>query len=106
MEIGGVFVYTVTMEFTEDDITRLAEMGRLELSSEEKATYLKDIKAIVAYVSEISKLSLPENSHNDGTVNVLREDIVIPYAGDTHTLIEQAPSHEDGYVSVPNLFNA
>jgi aspartyl-tRNA(Asn)/glutamyl-tRNA(Gln) amidotransferase subunit C len=97
--------YLTHMSLTAKDIDRLAELSRLDLSEAEKEKYLKDFEAILAYVSEISKVAGTSSDEKPPLLNVFREDTVTTKTGSfTQAFLEQAPETEGDYVKVKQVF--
>ena len=63
------------------DVGYVAELARLELSDEEKATFQRQMEDIVKYVEKISSVDVegvPPTMHGREIVNAFREDEVRP----------------------------
>ena len=91
---------------TSKDIDNLAELARLELSSEEKAGFLQDLSNILAYVGEVQKISAADiaTTPEAQTVNTMRDDVVTTVTGSyTKALVEVAPEHERDYIKVKKI---
>ena len=61
------------------DVSYVAELARLELTEEEKATFQPQLESIVEYVDKISSVDVdgvPPMMHGRELVNVFREDVV------------------------------
>ena len=61
------------------DVSYVAELARLELTEEEKATFQPQLESIVEYVEKISSVDVdgvPPMMHGRELVNVFREDVV------------------------------
>lgn len=88
-----------------DDVARLADLARIQLTDDEIARYAGDFDAImnaVASVSEVASQDVPATSHPMPMTNVFREDEV------TETLSQEAalagaPEQEDGRFLVPQI---
>lgn len=90
---------------TDKDIDNLAELSRLELSSEEKASYAKDLNNILNYISELNKLGLEAVPHYDElTINTMREDVVTTETGrNTEILVKASADNEKNYIKVKKI---
>lgn len=88
-----------------DDVTRLADLARIQLTDEEVDRLAGEFDAImdaVASVSEVATASVPATSHPIPMTNVFREDVV----ADTLTqeqALDQAPDAQDGRFAVPQI---
>ncbi len=117
-----------TVNFTKDDIEKLANLSRLALTDEEKEGFAKDISGILAYVGQIQEVAGGAGGQNGESAadilarrtdkatypleyakrNVMREDIADKGTGselnpDTKVLVESAPRHTDEYVQVKKI---
>lgn len=88
-----------------DDVARLADLARIQLTDDETARLAGEFAAImdaVASVAEVATADVPATSHPIPMTNVYREDVV------TETLTQEqalagAPAAEDGRFSVPQI---
>ncbi|GAA1487320.1 Asp-tRNA(Asn)/Glu-tRNA(Gln) amidotransferase subunit GatC [Brachybacterium sacelli] len=88
-----------------DDVARLADLARIQLTEEEIARFAGEFDSImdaVASVSEVATEDVPATSHPLAMTNVLREDVV-----ETTLTQEQAlagaPEAQDGRFAVPQI---
>ena len=88
-----------------DDVARLADLARIQLTEEEIARFAGEFDSImdaVASVSEVATEDVPATSHPIAMTNVLREDVV-----ETTLTQEQAlagaPDAQDGRFAVPQI---
>ncbi len=88
-----------------EDIDKLAVLGRVAISQEEKESFLRDLTSIVGYIDQIQSVSIgnvgiSEYPHR----NVFRDDVVTEIPGSTSGDIVQAmPSTEGRYLKVPRI---
>ena len=88
-----------------DDVARLADLARIQLTDEEVDRLSGEFDAImdaVASVSEVATEDVPATSHPIAMTNVFREDVV------TETLTQEealagAPDAQDGRFAVPQI---
>ena len=59
-----------------EDIEKLAELSKIELSEIEKDTLLKDLDGILAYVKQIESVDVPDVKEEYAHRNIWREDEV------------------------------
>jgi aspartyl-tRNA(Asn)/glutamyl-tRNA(Gln) amidotransferase subunit C len=89
-----------------EDIDHLATLARITVSSEEKEDFVRELDAILAYVSELGGVVTKEDvAPKVGILrNALRAD-ENPYAGGefTEAILANAPHVEDGYVKVGQI---
>ncbi|MGO1567836.1 MAG: Asp-tRNA(Asn)/Glu-tRNA(Gln) amidotransferase subunit GatC [Brachybacterium sp.] len=88
-----------------DDVARLADLARIQLTDEEIARFAGEFDSImdaVASVSEVATEDVPATSHPIAMTNVFREDVV------QNTLTQEqalagAPEAQDGRFAVPQI---
>ncbi len=87
---------------TKEEVIKLSQLARIELSEAEVEKFQKDLSAVLEYVEELKSVNvegLEEVSQVTGLVNVQREDI--PVVSDIHEgIFSQAPEMKDGYFKV------
>lgn len=89
------------MNFTEAELDNLSTLSRITISPEEKPKMLKDMQAILGYISEINEVEGIASSPDITHINVVREDVVTNPSGEkTGALLEEAPKTKNGYVEV------
>ena len=88
-----------------DDVARLADLARIQLTDEEIDRFAGEFDSImdaVASVSEVASEDVPATSHPIALTNVFREDVV-----ETTLTQEQAlagaPEAQDGRFAVPQI---
>lgn len=92
-----------------DDVKKLADLARLELSDSELDRYAHDLEQILGYVEQLRDVDVTgvePTSQVTGLMNVLREDIPndeLPVTGDE--LGQFAPAIRDGYLLVPQVLD-
>lgn len=92
---------------TIEDVKKLAQLARIEVSSAELESLKNEIDSIVSYVGEVSKAGgAQEVKAHYALTNVLREDEVRHESGSyTEKLLEAAPESDGGFVKVKQIFN-
>lgn len=91
---------------TEDTIEGLTKLCHIACSEEDKKRLLVDIEQVLSHAQNLTQLPTDavEECHNvSGIVNREREDETQPSLP-RERLLENAPEHEDGQLSVPPLF--
>lgn len=91
------------------DIENLAELARIELTSEEKEGLLKDMEGILEYVKQIEGVQVEDVKEDHTVHNVWREDL--PAAeGENRTslfnpdlIIGQFPDKKDNFLKVKKI---
>ncbi len=90
------------------EIDKLAELSRVEMTSEEKKEVQKDLESILGYVSEIQEVATDSVRSPEERLNVLhnvmREDKDVNEKGlYTDKIIKSAPKSEKGYIKVKKI---
>lgn len=88
-----------------DDVKKLAELSRLELTPKEMNELSKDIESILAYVSELTEIATKEPVNETGALrNVMRKDEKPHESGIfTDVLLKAAPNREKNYFKVKKI---
>ena len=87
---------------TREEVIKLAQLARIELSEKEVEKFQRDLSAVLEYVDELKRVDvegLEEISQVTGLVNVQREDEVVP-AENHDAIFSQAPEMKDGFYKV------
>ena len=97
------------MPITKTDVEKIAELGRLELSSEETELLTEQLSSIIGHIEKLNELDttdVPPMSHcapAGGDVEYAkRDDQVRPSLGQ-ELAVENAPDAEAGYFKVPRV---
>lgn len=91
---------------TTDEVQKLAALARLSLPEEGLEKFAKEFDGILAYVSKLDTLPLPEKgaAHTSVVRNVFREDGEPHEKGKyTKALVEQFPQKEGDYLAVKQI---
>jgi aspartyl-tRNA(Asn)/glutamyl-tRNA(Gln) amidotransferase subunit C len=97
------------MPITKADVEKIAELARLELTSEETESFTEQLSSILGHIDKLNELNtsdVPPMSHcstADGDTDfALRDDVVRPSLGQ-RLADENAPDAEGGYFKVPKV---
>jgi len=97
------------MSITRDDVEKIAELARLELTADEVVSFAGQLSSILGYIDKLNELDtsgVEPMSHCSTTagetVQLGREDAVAPSLGQK-LAVENAPDGEDGYFRVPRV---
>ncbi|MGL4832694.1 MAG: Asp-tRNA(Asn)/Glu-tRNA(Gln) amidotransferase subunit GatC [Propionibacteriaceae bacterium] len=93
------------MGLTPDDVSRLAALARIELTSEELARLAPQLDIImssVARVAEVATDDIAPSSHALPLTNVFRDDVVTP-SFPPQAVLANAPATEEGKFRVPRI---
>jgi aspartyl-tRNA(Asn)/glutamyl-tRNA(Gln) amidotransferase subunit C len=94
------------MSLTKQDIERLAELARIEISEAEKTSLLDDMNAIVGYISEIESVSVDVVNSPDTNSNITRSDEVTNAPGMySDAILDNAPKRNKQYIEVRQVLS-
>jgi len=94
-----------------EDVRRVAELASLELTAEEESRMLRDLNAILGYVSQLNELDtsavppmaqVSEVIGDAQTPTVLRADEVVPCL-DRSVVMSGAPETDGVFFKVPKV---
>jgi len=87
-----------------EDIKKLANMARVDMSEEELIKMANEFDPILAYVGQVGEVKQSEAKPDYLLQNIMREDIVTNPAGEyTDKIIEQMPDSQDGFLKVKQI---
>jgi aspartyl-tRNA(Asn)/glutamyl-tRNA(Gln) amidotransferase subunit C len=93
------------MKLSKDEVLKIADLARLELSPAEVETYGDQLSAILDYVEALNKLDVKDIEPTAHAVLVpapFRADEVVPDAAREKSLAN-APDREDTFFKVPKV---
>lgn len=85
------------MALSKEDVQKVAQLARLQLSEEEVGRYQEQLSSVLAYVEQLNELELddvPPSAHAVARQNVFRPDESRPSLSLEEVLFN-APAHED-----------
>ncbi len=92
---------------SKDDIKKLADLSRIEISEEEASKLSEEIDSILSYVDEIKSVVDTDDSlvapDNSLPKNVTREDVLGDSISSPSLLIDSMPNSEDNYLKVRKI---
>jgi aspartyl-tRNA(Asn)/glutamyl-tRNA(Gln) amidotransferase subunit C len=86
-----------------EDVENLAELAKIELSTEEKEKILSDMGGILEYIKVIEQVELTEAQPEYDIKNVWREDTVENREFRADLLTSQFPDSQDGFLKVKKI---
>ncbi len=94
-----------------EDIKKLANLARIDMSDQEMIDIAKDFDSILAYVGQVQEVSKINggNSSDSSTLdhqlqNIMRDDVASNQSGQyTEKILRQAPATEDGFLKVKQI---
>jgi aspartyl-tRNA(Asn)/glutamyl-tRNA(Gln) amidotransferase subunit C len=90
-----------------EEIEKLAQLSRLNLTEEEKIKFQKDIDSILNYVDQIQNVNIPNAiSQKQNLKNIFREDENPIESGSyTESLVKEFPQKEGNYLKVKKILS-
>lgn len=85
------------------DVENLAELSKLELSSEEKQSMLSDMEGILGYVKQIESVDVGGSEEDLKLYNVWREDVLDSRKFSSELISKQFPDAQDGFLKVKKI---
>jgi aspartyl-tRNA(Asn)/glutamyl-tRNA(Gln) amidotransferase subunit C len=88
---------------TRDDVLKLAQLARIELTEQEIAEFSTELSEILQYVEQLQKIDVSElepTSQVTGLTNVTRTDTIVKYGYAPKDLLKNVPSVQDDLIKV------
>ncbi len=107
------------MDITEKDVAYVADLASLELTADERSRMVKDLGAIINYISRLNELDtsgvaplaqvamlnpLPAAGAEGDEASTMREDKAQPSL-DRDTVLQNAPQQANGFFKVPRVIS-
>lgn len=93
-------------KLTREDVLKLAQLARLELSEAEIEEYRSEISDILQYVEHLQSVNiegLEPTLQVTGLTNVTREDVISDYGYEPKDLQKNLPDSEDSEIKVKRM---
>lgn len=93
-------------KISKDDVEKIAQLARLDLSESDTLEYQKELSAILGYVEVIDKAdvkNIEPTAQVTGLSDVFREDKKEPSDLSRDKILENAPDKKDGYIKVKSV---
>ncbi len=93
-------------KLSRDDVLKLAQLARLELSDDEVAEFAVELSEILQYVEQLAAVDvagLKPTNQVTGLTNVMREDTVRDYGYPTTDLLKNVPELKDDLIKVKRM---
>lgn len=97
------------MSITKEEVEKIAELARLELTREETESFTEQLAAILQYMEKLNELDTtgvePMSHCGDSTGDLeyaQRDDVVTSSLGQA-AATSNAPDHEAGFFKVPKV---
>lgn len=95
------------MRISQEEVHRVAQLARLELTAEEEADLVTHLDKVLTYMEKLNELhteGVEPTAHAVEVPSPLREDRVTNQA-DTETLLQNAPAREADFLKVPKIID-
>lgn len=93
-------------DLNRDDMLKLANLARLEITEDELIEFLDELNSILEYVKQLQTVDTeglePKNQVTD-LVNVTREDVPKDYGYSLTELMRNIPDKKDGLIKVKRM---
>ncbi len=93
------------MKISKDDVTKVAELARLEVTEEETEIFTEQLGNILEYIEKLNELdtdNVEPTSHVLDISTPLREDKVVKWLS-IEEVLQNAPESEDNFFVVPQV---
>lgn len=91
-----------------DQVRKVANLARLELTSDEEEQFVTQLSSILDYFEQLSELdtsTVQPTARAIDVANVTRVDQLAPFA-DRELILEGAPDREGEFFKVPQIMSA
>lgn len=88
-----------------DQVRKVANLARLELSESEQAQFTDQLNGILEYVQQLDELDttdVPPTTRAIEVSNITRPDRLEVF-GDRESILESAPDREENFFRVPKI---
>lgn len=95
-------------KLTRDDVLKLAQLARLQLTDEEVEEYSLELSEILQYVEQLAAVDvggLEPTNQVTGLINVTREDEVRDYGYAVEDLLKNVPQAQDNQIKVKRMID-
>lgn len=93
-------------KLSRDDVLKLAQLARLDLSEAEVEEYASELTEILQYVEQLSAVDvkgLKPTNQVTGLTNVTRKDEIRDYGYETKDLLQNLPDVKDDQIKVKRM---
>lgn len=93
-------------KLTREEVLKLAQLARLDLSDEEVEEFRKELSDILQYVEQLQQVDisgLKPTNQVTGLVNVMRDDKVRSYGYAPRDLLKNVPEVQDDMIKVNRM---
>jgi len=90
---------------TSSDVSKVAQLARLDLPEDQITAYTVELEEILSYVEQLQEIDtkdIPPTSRAVEVTNVMREDYV-EVSCSREDILDQAPQREGDFFRVPKI---
>jgi len=94
-------------KITSNDVRKVAQLARLEISDDQVEVFTSQLEKILGYVAQLQEVEtkdVPPTTRAVEVVNVFREDEVMGTKV-REELLNQAPQREENFFRVPKILS-
>lgn len=96
-------------KLTNEDVLKLADLARIQLSEQEVATFKDEINETLNYVEQLQEVDVRQEEPTTqvtGLENVMRDDTLVDYGYKRDELLANTPELTDeGYIKVKRVLS-
>lgn len=93
-------------DLSRDDVLKLAQLARLDLTDDEVEEYARELSEILQYVEKLQAVDiagLKPTNQVTGLTNVSRPDEIVDYGYDPRDLLKNVPEVEANMIKVKRM---
>ena len=90
-------------KITKEEVLKIAQLSKIKIAESEVEPILKQLQDVLGYAQRVKEIAADIKEPSNKNINVSREDVVIK--SDPIKILNQAPSHEDGFFIVPKILD-
>lgn len=93
-------------KLTRDDVLKLAQLARLDLTDDEIKEFSEELSEILQYVEKLGQADvsgLKPTNQVTGLTNVTREDAIRDYGYQPEELLKNLPVQQDKHIKVKRM---
>jgi aspartyl-tRNA(Asn)/glutamyl-tRNA(Gln) amidotransferase subunit C len=95
-------------KITRDDVLKLAQLSKLDLTDEQLKRFTYELDEIVNYVEQLQSVDVSGLEPTDqvtGLTNVMREDTTKDYQASPEDLLKNVPAVKEHQIKVKRVIN-
>lgn len=89
------------VKISREDVLKIARMSHIQIHEQEIDQIAHHLQAVISYAARVQEIAVDVQIPSVKTVNVFREDVVVPSIGEL--VLSRAPESEANYFVVPAI---